>query len=481
MDEKTIDLKEFIKVVKKRRRLIFNTFCSMILIITVLSFIIPPTFEAETTLRIKQPKGLADSLLADLPMGSPMMTKQQMATYAEILKSRTVVQTVIDITQADKEELPLYEDFLKRIKTEPVKDTEILKVKVKAKSPAEAQYVANVLVEKFLERMTNLVRSEQATVSEFIGQRLQESRKELERAEAALEQYKRNQQIVNPDAETKAMVDRMTAISGMVADNAVSQASSQAKLSSVQDQINRQNPGFIADSPLIQQYKAKLADLEVELVGLKQNYTDKYPRVMAIRAAITETKAKLNTEIARVINAEAPSMNPVHLGLLQAKIQSEAEIAAAAAQKAAIDRIMAQGEQELVKLPSKEQGLARVLRDAVVAQDIFSMLAKRQEEARISEVMQPTDVQVIDVAVTPEKPVFPRIVLNAVIAAVLGLFIGIGLAFYQEHTNKTIKNQDDVKQYLDLPVLGSIPDYKNNGNLMNNDGPWKRLKVRFGL
>lgn len=481
MDEKTIDLKEFIKVIKKRRRLILNNFLGLVLIATLVSFLIPPTYEAETILRVKAPKGLSNSILDELPLGNPTSTKQQMATYAEILKSRTVVQTVIDITQTDKEEPPKYEEFLKRITTQSVKDTEILSVKVKAKSPAEAQYVANTLVEKFLERMTNLVRSEQTMVREFIGERLQESKKELDKAETALEQYKRNQQIVNPEAETKAMVDRMTAINGMVADNAVHLASSQAKFTSAQEQIGRQNPGFIADSPLIQQYKAKLAEFEVELVGLKQNYTDKHPRVMTTRAAIAETKTKLSTEIARVINAEAPSMNPVHLELLTAKIQSEAEIAAAVAQRGAIDRIMAQGEQEIGKLPSKEQGLARLMRDALVAQDIFSMLAKRHEEARISEVMQPTDIQVIDVAMTPERPVSPRKVLNVVIAAILGLFIGTGLAFFQEYANRTIRSTDDVKQYLGLPVLGAIPDFISNGHSPNKNKMWQKLKVRFGL
>lgn len=87
------------------------------------------------------------------------------------------------------------------------------------------------------------------------------------------------------------------------------------------------------------------------------------------------------------------------------------------------------------------------------------MLAKRHEEARISEVMQPTEVQVIDAATLPEKPIKPRKALNTVIGAILGLFIGTGLAFALEFLNRTIRTADDVREYLDLPVLGSIPDF----------------------
>ena len=137
-------------------------------------------------------------------------------------------------------------------------------------------------------------------------------------------------------------------------------------------------------------------------------------------------------------------------------------------------------EQELVKLPGKEQGLARLMRDALIAQEIFSMLAKRYEEARISEVMQPTDVQVVDVAVAPEDPIKPRKVLNILLAAVLGLFIGTALALGLEFLNRTVRTGDDVKHYLDLPVLGTIPDFANGRNLVKQDGVWRRLKVRFG-
>ena len=70
--------------------------------------------------------------------------------------------------------------------------------------------------------------------------------------------------------------------------------------------------------------------------------------------------------------------------------------------------------------------MADSMRDALVAQEIYSMLAKRFEEARISEVMQPTDAQIVNPAVEPERRIRPRRTLNVAIAALLGLFCGIG-------------------------------------------------------
>ena len=469
MEETSIDLRDIWKTLKKRRRLIITIFLSAILLAGGGSFLIPPTYEAETNLRVKQSKGLADSLLADLPT-SVGTTKQLMSTYAEILKSRTVVESVIEKTQQDKEKTPDYKSMLNRITTQPVKDTEILKVKVKAGSPEEAAEVANALVETFTDRLTELVRAEQSTVRKFIGERLKESKKELEQAENNLQKYKTQQQIVAPDEETKALVDRLANIDKLAAENKIALSTAQAKLSSAQSQLSKEKPGFVADSPLIQQHKGKLAELEVQLVSLTQNYSDKHPQVIAIRAAIEETRKKLNAEIAKVVNNEAASANPIHQGLLTSKLQAEAEIAAAMSQRQALAALSDEGSQELSQLPSKEQGLVRVMRDMTVAQEIYIMLAKRHEEARISEVMQPTDVQVIDVADVPERPVSPKKTLNVIIAAVLGLFIGVGIAFAFEYMNKTVRNAEDVEHYLGLPVLGNIPHFDSRSK--RDDNTW---------
>ncbi|VBB09397.1 lipopolysaccharide biosynthesis [Lucifera butyrica] len=478
MDETTIDLREIIQIIKKRRVYIAKICILFTLVALIASFIIPPTYQGEVLLRVKQPQGLADSLLASLPMDNPLATRQLMMTYAEILTSRTVVQELIDTTQSakNKSDIPTYEDMLKRIRTQEVKDTEILKVDVLAPSPEEAKRVANTLTQIFLNRITMLVRSEQKIVREFIGQRLNDSKKELSQAEDSLEEYKQREKIYEPQEEGKALIDKLAAIDKLSADNRVSLAASGANLASVNQQLGEEKAGFVADNPLIQQYKAKLAELEVERVGLLQEYTEKNPRVLAVQAGIDDTKSRLNDEVAKVISAEAPSMNPIHLGLLQAKMQSEAEIGAFTAQKQAIDKILAENQGIVEQLPAKQKGLVKVMRNANVAQEIYIMLAKRYEEARISEVQEPTDVQVVDAAVTPEKPVTPRKVLNTVVGFVLGLFFGIGRAFLKEYLNRSICTAKDVQLFLNLPVLGSIPDFNRDAAPRRKKGMFNWLK-----
>lgn len=476
MEQSNVSLSGILMPIKKHYSMILNIMLGSAILILVISFLIPTKYEAETSLMVKQSKGLANSLLSEEANNRSPDVKQLMLTYAELLKSRTVVQSVINQTQAGKAEIPKYEDMVKRITTQPVKDTELLKIKVQAESPQEAALLANTLIATFYDRLIALVRAEQSAVRQFIGERVQESRTELEKAEAALEKYKREHKITAPSEDAKAVIDRLTYVKKLAAENAVSEATARARLNTAQQQIAEESPGFMADSPLIQQYKSLLARLEVELVGLIQNYGDRHPKVLAARASIAEAREKLNAEASQIIHNQAPSMNPVHQGLLQTIIHSEAEIAAAAAQREAIERVMSQGDVELTSLPAKEQGITRLTRDVMVAQEIYITLAKRYEEARITEVMQPTDVQIIDTAVVPEKPVFPNKALNTVLAMLFSGFIGAGVAIYQEHANRIINNVNDVKQYLGVPVLGTIPDFDSARHLSCN---WLKVTHKF--
>jgi capsular polysaccharide biosynthesis protein len=76
---------------------------------------------------------------------------------------------------------------------------------------------------------------------------------------------------------------------------------------------------------------------------------------------------------------------------------------------------------------------------------------------KVQDIMKVDNVHVIDKAEIPLGPVSPNVLLNIAIAGVLGLMLGVFLAFLLEFLDNTIKTPEDVEKYLNLPVLGSIP------------------------
>lgn len=71
------------------------------------------------------------------------------------------------------------------------------------------------------------------------------------------------------------------------------------------------------------------------------------------------------------------------------------------------------------------------------------------------------NVQVIQKPQLPEKPVSPNKKLNILIAFVLGLMVGVGVVLLLEYLDNTFKSREDLENTLDLPIIGTIPDYNN--------------------
>lgn len=483
MEETTIDLREVLDIILRNIKMIGKITLGCVVLAVLYLLIASPVYESESLLRIKQQQGLGSSLLDVATGGSSQMTQQQMSTYAEILKSRSVVIPVIEKTEEKKnDKYPEYETYVKnRITTVPFKNTEILKVAVTAKTPDGAQQTNKLLVEGFFARLTELGRTEQKATRTFLEGRTAEAKEELNKAESRRQAYKSEHKIISPTDSAKYFTDKVTEIDKQAAANQVELEAAQAQLAA----INRQLGGearTIADNATIKQYNAQLAELETKKIAMQDKYTAKHPLVIDVQNQITALKEKIKSEINQVASLQAPSDNMVHQNLLAGKFQSEGAIAVAQQKAEALRKLQEQSDEELSKLPEVEQGYIKVARDAAVAGDIYVMLAKRLEEAKVDEVMVSNDVQVVDMPTLPEKPIKPRKGLTLFLAVLLGLIGGSAFVTARELLNQTIRTEEDVQNYLALPVLGAIPEESSLVKAMkqeNEPSTIEKLKERM--
>jgi len=87
-----------------------------------------------------------------------------------------------------------------------------------------------------------------------------------------------------------------------------------------------------------------------------------------------------------------------------------------------------------------------------IANEISDVFSKE-----VPDLMSVDNVKVLSNASVPMLPVKPNILLNTAIATVLGLMIGVSIAFLKVILDRRIKTEQDVESILELPVLGSIP------------------------
>ena len=150
-EEITIDLLEIANILKRNAGNIARVTGIFVVAAGVYLATATPVYESQALLRVKQPKGIGTSLLESMPMGNAMANTQLMNTYAEILKSRSVVVPVIQKTEQPNKEgkYPSYDAYVKgRITTAPFKDTEIMQLTVRANTPEKAQQ-ANKLIDMY--------------------------------------------------------------------------------------------------------------------------------------------------------------------------------------------------------------------------------------------------------------------------------------------------------------------------------------------
>lgn len=482
MEEITIDLKDLFQVVMDHKKKIAAITAAFMIAGGAYLCIASPVYQSTSLLRIKQDKGLGDSIMSKVSGGNTLDDKQRMMTDAEILKSRNVVLPVIAATEEKDEDgkLPDYEGYVKKhIVTKPYKDTEILEVDVTGKDPETAQRANNLIIKGFMNRLTELSHDEQKRTREFLEQRLGASKEELGNAEDKLQQYQSANKMYSTDDQMKQLTDKLNIVDKAKAENQLDLETAQAGLKSVNEQLSSAGVA-IADSPAIQQYKTQLAQLEATKASYVGKYTDEHPKMQEINNQINSAKASLDEEISNIVSQQAPSSNTVQQGLLANKFKDEAAIAVAQSKKAALDQMDAQNDAIIASLPEKEQGFVRVKRDADVANEIYVMLAKRLEEAKVAEVMVPNEVQVVDWGTLPEKPIKPRKVLIMAIMTLLGLIVGMGTVIIQSLMYRKIRTAEDVEKELGLPVLGMIPDINTlQEDLQRSSGLWSKIRRKL--
>jgi capsular exopolysaccharide synthesis family protein len=100
----------------------------------------------------------------------------------------------------------------------------------------------------------------------------------------------------------------------------------------------------------------------------------------------------------------------------------------------------------------------------------LNTLLQRQRELQVSTGDNPNDVSIASYSRLPRAPIGPQRTRNILVAFLLSLAVGIGLAFLLDFLDDTLKSVDDVDRYLHLPALALIPANRDRGRLIGRTG-----------
>ncbi|MGI8964889.1 MAG: GumC family protein, partial [Limisphaerales bacterium] len=190
---------------------------------------------------------------------------------------------------------------------------------------------------------------------------------------------------------------------------------------------------------------------EQKLTALLQDFTKANPEVQRAQAVVDKIKTQLDTTVEGIIvGLETKSAH------LKARFD-EIQTAVNALKTADIEQA------------ARNRPYFDAKRDLEELQRIRQAIALRINQEEIEAELPPTSiVDVTDPAVPGMRPVKPNKPLNIALGVIVGLIVGVGLAFFIEYLDTSVKTIDDVERSLQAPVLGVIP--QNVGTLLN-EGP----------
>lgn len=438
-NEDSIDLSRLFHIMCEHKFVISCIVGACTLVALVISFLLPKQYESTTLVQTRTATKMdisgAAAAMAALGVGGGSVSSPTM-NYIELMKTRTVIDPIIDSVYVGAEKKPDAKSFAKsHLDIKNTKGTNLIEVTARAQSPEEAQRISQNVVDNFLLMQTDMNQQTQSLLMKFLDERINGTKQESEEAEERLSQFSREHKVYSPDEQAKAVVEQMAAYDNEIGKAEVEAASAEASLSAANEKLGEQKNGSkaynISDNGTVQKIRDQIVSKRVELAGLEQNYTELHPSVQKAQKELEQLRASLNAEVISSVDSGATTLNPTHSELSKERALASVHLAVAQASEQALKAQRSKREDELGTFPDDVAEYMRLTREVKIKNEVYANLVKQYEQNRLQAAMDSMDIQVIDAANLPdiERPAAPRKKLITAIGFLMGCLLAFGYGF----------------------------------------------------
>ncbi len=364
---------------------------------------------------------------------------------------RRTVAAVIGAQPASPPEL--WQRLRDMVEVEQIQGTQLLQVAVENPSPERAALVANSVARSF--EQYHLERKLQTSndAFKFLQGQGAEQEQELLGAEAALQQFREDVRVVSLDmADARnPLLLRLGRLSSQLTKAQLERIELEAGFHVVQGALESDAEGRglgdeplfslpeVRNDPTLVMLRAKLVQAEQEEGALADIYGPEHPQFLVVR-----TKAEL-------LRAE------LRQALTQLVASLSAELVALRNQELALKEEYDQENQLALEMAKQSLTYNRLQNEVIRQRKLFDVLVERMREVDLSADYGKTNIEVVESAEVAHAPFKPRKARLVLLSTVVGLLSGIGLAFFFEYMDDTVKTPEDMEARVGIPVLGFVP------------------------
>jgi len=486
-------LKDYLFIVLKRKWLILSLVLVVTSLVAIQSFRSPSIFEGETTIRIqrKEPsilqtdkivingqsdpnfwgtqlKLLQNRVLArrvvltlDLPhnpafFGGPSQagvfdslrrlfskpkTTERAATPGGLSVATENQPQAGQLTPEEIEQLEVYEDAITAgVVIEPVPNTNLVNIIYRHSDPELAQKVANTLAEVFRDYNQAIATEGSNKAADVLAKEIARLQTQNREDQDAQWQFAKEHNLSltaggGDNLEARALATLRAQL--LEAENARKEL--QAQLESTKKEKDPFSIPDVIGSARVDKLRDRISTLKEQREALLVVYTKEWPAVKKLDAQIAELEGELGKAPREIVTS------------MQRKYE------AAVSRERLLRNSYEAQEAKTTQLTRDQIDLLAMTQKLESNKQYLNTLLQKQRELDISNGNGGTEVSIATPSRLPKSPVGPARLRNIIIAFLLSLAGGIGLAFLLDFLDDTVKSVDDVDRYIHLPALALIP------------------------
>ncbi len=464
MERKEIHLSDYIRLIKKRRRVVLTVFFVIFAISIIHTLATTPIYRASTKVLIE--KNERSNLMNNAAYSA--YDPEFNETQYQLIKSAAVGRKVVDLLSLDSTFDKYYGKMLKSasdkearaddiakmivggIMVSPVKNSKIVDVSYMSENPDLAQAIANTVAKAYIEELLEMSMSSTQYTLQWMTKKAEEEREKLEKSERSLQTYMKDQNFVAVEDKVAVVPQKLSEINSQLIKSEARRKEAETLYNKVKGISNNlsdaESISAVASDPTIQSLRQQILKAEQQNMELAQKYGAKHPTMIRAQEDLKGRKARRDQEIKRVIDS----------------IRNEYDMARS--NEASLRRLLAETNSEALNVNDKLIEYKVLSREVETNRQLYDALIKRIKEQSITEQVRSANVLIVEKAEKPGAPITPRTFRNLLIGLFVGLLGGIGMAFFVEYLDQTIKTPEEAESKLGVSVLGMIPMIKAQEN-----------------
>lgn len=358
----------------------------------------------------------------------------------------------------DRDMTKIIEIFEDKLKVTNDGHSRIITISFQSVNPVTAAQIANTLADAYIVARLDAKFEATKRANLWLSDRLNTLRQEVQVSEDAVEKYRSANGLLraqNPNQPgTQGMTLTMQQMSQVSAEAITAHTKyleAQSRLAELQrsgvTRGGRDTDTAIKDdsiievlqSPVIQNLRAQEADAQRRAADLSSQYGDRYPKVINVRAEIGEIRAKIQTEVTRIVE-----------GLRN-------EVATQQAREQSLSAMLGKMKADAARNDIADVQLRDLERQAQANRTLYENFLAQYKETQTQDSFQQPDADIISRAAIPLLPSFPQKPVLILLSALASLVIGLLLAMICQNLDSAIRSMDQVRSALKIHPLGMVP------------------------